>query len=112
MSKLVRSIWSTRLGLFITRRIRAAVMREARKVIGPDGEFRLMLYAEESWKDAMIEAGFDLPEAQSGCKIAFTSTREEARLLVEQAGFRVVSIALDRIFPSVVGKYVRYEYEL
>ncbi len=90
----------------------AAVMREARKVIRPDGEFRLMLYAKESWKDAMIEAGLDQPEAQSGCPVAFTYTRREAQQLVEQAGFRVVSIAQDHIFPFVVEKYVRYEYEL
>jgi SAM-dependent methyltransferase len=90
----------------------AAVMREARKVVRSDGEFRLMLYAKESWKDAMIEAGLDQPEAQSGCPIAFTYTRREAQLLLEEAGFRVVSIAQDHIFPFVVEKYVRYEYEL
>lgn len=90
----------------------AAVIREARKVIRPDGEFRLMLYAKESWKDAMIEAGLDQPEAQSGCPIALTYTQQEARLLVEQAGFRVISMTQDHIFPFVVEKYLRYEYEL
>ena len=41
-----------------------AVLRQARKVIRPNGEFRLMLYAKDSWKDAMIDAGLDQPEAQ------------------------------------------------
>jgi 2-polyprenyl-3-methyl-5-hydroxy-6-metoxy-1,4-benzoquinol methylase len=51
-----------------------AVIEEIRKVIRPCGLFRCMLYARHSWKDAMIEAGFDQPEAQSGCPIATTYT--------------------------------------
>jgi SAM-dependent methyltransferase len=88
------------------------VMRQARRAIRPDGEFRLMLYARDSWKDAMIEAGFDQPEAQSGCPIAFTYTHDEVRALLGDAGFSVVNITQDHIFPYVVEKYVRYEYEL
>lgn len=34
-----------------------AVIEDIRKVIKPDGLFRCMLYARNSWKDAMIEAG-------------------------------------------------------
>jgi SAM-dependent methyltransferase len=89
-----------------------AVVRQVRRLIRPDGEFRLMLYAKDSWKDAMIEAGFDQPEAQSGCPIAFTYTRDDVRGLLEPAGFHVVSMTQDHIFPYVIEKYVRYEYEL
>ncbi len=89
-----------------------AVLAEARRVVRPDGEFRLMLYAKNSWKDAMIEAGIDQPEAQSGCPIAFTVTRRDVRAMLATAGFEVVSIAQDHIFPYVIEKYVRYEYEL
>ena len=32
-----------------------AIVEEIRKVIRPDGEFRCMLYAKNSWKDIMIE---------------------------------------------------------
>jgi hypothetical protein len=87
-------------------------VREVRRLVRPDGEFRLMLYAKDSWKDAMIEAGLDQPEAQSGCPIAFTYTRDEVMALLEPAGFRVVSMWQDHIFPYVIEKYVRYEYEL
>ena len=88
------------------------VLAQARRVIRPDGEFRLMLYASNSWKDAMIEHGFDQPEAQSGCPIAFTYTQSEVRALLHTAGFAATDIRQDHIFPYVVEKYVRYEYEL
>lgn len=89
-----------------------AVVRQARKLIAPDGELRIMVYAKNSWKDAMINAGLDQPEAQSGCPIAFTYTPEEARAMIEPAGFAVTSITQDHIFPYVIEKYIRYEYEL
>lgn len=88
-----------------------AVLREIRKVIKPDGELRMMLYAKNSWKNIMIEGGFDQPEAQSGCPIAFTYTEEEERELHRQAGFEVTEIWQDHIFPYVIEKYVKYEYE-
>lgn len=88
-----------------------AVIREIRKVIKPDGEFRLMLYAKNSWKNVMIEGGFDQPEAQAGCPIAFTYSEAEVRELLAQGGFQATEITQDHIFPYVVEKYVRYEYE-
>jgi len=89
-----------------------AVVRQVRGLVKPGGEFRLMLYAKDSWKDAMIDAGFDQPEAQAGCPIAFTYTRQEIRDLLEPAGFQVVSMQQEHIFPFVIEKYIRYEYEL
>ncbi len=85
------------------------IVRQMRKVIKADGELRLMVYAKNSWKDAMIEAGFDQPEAQTGCPVAYTYTLEEARQLLE--GFEITSLEQDHIFPYVVEKYVKYEYE-
>jgi hypothetical protein len=73
-------------------------------------ELRIMLYAKNSWKNIMIDAGLDQPEAQNGCPIAFTYTPEEVRNLLE--GFTVSEIKQDHIFPFVVEKYVRYEYEI
>lgn len=88
-----------------------AVIREIRKVIRPDGEFRLMLYAKNSWKSVMIDGGFDQPEAQSGCPIAFTYTAEEVRDLLAQGGFAATEITQDHIFPYVIENYVQYDYE-
>lgn len=88
-----------------------AVIENIRKVIKPDGEFRSMLYAKESWKDIMIEAGLDQPEAQSGCPIATTYTRDDVRTLFDGL-FEPTSMEQDHIFPYIIEKYVRYEYEV
>jgi ubiquinone/menaquinone biosynthesis C-methylase UbiE len=84
---------------------------EIRRYMGPDSEFRIMVYAKNSWKHIMIEAGFDQPEAQSGCPVAFTYTDDEARQDLLK-GYDVVSIEQDHIFAFVVEKYVKYEYEI
>jgi hypothetical protein len=59
----------------------------------------------------MIEAGYDQPEAQSGCPVAFTYTHEEIRRELLE-GFDVCSIEQAHIFPFVVEKYIEYEYEI
>ena len=89
-----------------------AILRQARRLVRADGQLRVMVYARDSWKDAMIEAGLDQPEAQQGCPIAFTYTDAQARTLLEQAGFAAETITQDHIFPYVIEKYIRYEYEL
>lgn len=84
---------------------------QIRQLIAPDGELRLMLYAKNSWKAIMIDAGFDQAEAQFGVPIADTFTPEEVRTLMEKSGFRVETCTQDHIFPYVVEKYINHEYE-
>jgi len=81
-----------------------------RQYMSPHSELRLMIYAADSWKAAMIDAGLDQPEAQAGCPIAHTYTPIRARELL--AGFDILEMRQDHIFPYVIEKYVRYEYEL
>ena len=88
-----------------------AVIEQIRQVIADDGEFRCMLYAKNSWKTMMIEAGLDQPEAQSGCPIATVYTREMVDELLD-GQFKVTSAEQAHIFPYVIEKYVRYEYEV
>lgn len=78
--------------------------------MGPASEFRLMMYAKHSWKNIMIEAGFDRPEAQAGCPIAYTFSHDELRELLDD--FEVVDMHQDHIFPYVIERYVKYDYEL
>lgn len=85
------------------------IVRQVRQYLAPDSEFRLMLYAKNSWKNIMVEAGFDQPEAQSGCPIAFTYAQDEVRTLLKD--FEMLSLTQDHIFPYVVEKYLQYEYE-
>ncbi len=87
-----------------------AAIREILKIIHPNGELRLMLYARNSWKAFMIEEGLDQPEAQSGCPIAFTYSEEDVRKLLD--GFDIVELRQAHIFPYVVESYVKYEYEV
>jgi len=87
-----------------------AVFEQIAKVIKADGTLKCMLYAKNSWKNAMIEAGLDQPEAQSGCPIAFTYTHDEVRELLGGL-FTVTEIHQAHIFPYVIDKYVKYEYE-
>lgn len=85
------------------------IISEVRKVIADDGEFRLMLYAKNSWKAYMIEAGLDQPEAQFGCPIAYTYDEDDVKDLLK--GFDVLEITQQHIFPYKIEKYVKYEYE-
>jgi len=87
-----------------------AAFAQIRRYMGRSSELRVMLYARTSWKNIMIEGGFDQPEAQSGCPVAFTFTQSDVRELLE--GYKIADIRQDHIFPFVVEKYVKYEYEV
>jgi hypothetical protein len=67
-----------------------------------------MLYAKNSWKNIMIEAGWDQPEAQDNCPQAMTYTKQEARELFRE--FDNVHVEQDFIFPWNIEHYVKYEY--
>ena len=69
----------------------------------------LMMYAKDSWKSVMIEAGFDRPEAQSGCPLAFAFGEEDLQSLLSD--FEILDMHKDHIFPYVIEKYLKYEYE-
>jgi ubiquinone/menaquinone biosynthesis C-methylase UbiE len=88
----------------------SAAFAQIRRYMDRSSELRAMLYAKTSWKNIMIEGGFDQPEAQSGCPVAFTYTQPEVRELLE--GYKITDIRQDHIFPFVVEKYVKYEYEV
>ena len=87
-----------------------AVVREVRKLMGPKSEFRLMVYAKNSWKNFMIEAGLDQPEAQSGCPIAFTYDREAVQKLL--LGFQILEMKQAHIFPYQIPHYKKGKYRL
>jgi SAM-dependent methyltransferase len=78
--------------------------------MAPTSELRLMLYAKNSWKNIMIEAGFGQPEAQSGCPIAFTYMQDGVRDVLD--GVVIVEIKQDHISPFLIEKYIKNEYEI
>ena len=85
------------------------VIEQCSRLLDQKGTFKLMMYAKNSWKNQMIEAGLDQPEAQTGCPIAFTYSHSEIRDLLFPY-FRVESIVQDHIFPYQIEPYKRGEY--
>ena len=83
------------------------IISEIKKYMNKDSTLKIMLYASESWKNYMIEAGYDQPEAQYGCPIANTYTKDEVRKLLD--GFDV-TIEQNHIFPYQIEPYKRGEF--
>ena len=78
------------------------------QLLKPDGTFKIMMYAEQSWKKIMIDSGLDQYEAQSNCPIAFTYTNDHIRTMLRQ--FRNVQIQQTHIFPYKISEYKQYKY--
>lgn len=86
-----------------------SALRNIYSMIRPGGEFKLMMYASNSWKNACIQAGLDQFEAQSGVPIAYTYTNEEIRALL--ADFENIHIYQDHIFQWDIEQYKQYKYK-
>ncbi|MEM6552767.1 MAG: class I SAM-dependent methyltransferase [Planctomycetota bacterium] len=99
-----------------------AVLEQARRIIRPGGTLKVMVYHRYATKVLGILAGrgfrvWDLDrliaeqsEAQTGCPVTYSYTRESARDLIESAGFTAKSIDIDHIFPYRIKEYVKYQY--
>ncbi len=98
-------------------------LRELVALLRPGGTLKIMVYHRRSWKVAAIVATYgrgafwDLDrivarhsEAQEGCPVTYTYTREQARRMVEEAGCRVVDLFVDHIFAWRIPDYVNYRY--
>lgn len=70
-------------------------------------ELRIMLYAKYSWKFLTRQQ----PEAAPGCPIVHTYSKQEAKRLVELAGFKVISIKKRHIFPYKLPEYKAHMYK-
>jgi len=98
------------------------IVREISKYLAERGELRLMLYSKWSWKVALIILKYGSgafwraaelvrrhSEAQEGCPVTHAYSFTEIRELLRD--YNIVSIRKEHIFPYVVDKYVRYEYQ-
>jgi SAM-dependent methyltransferase len=86
-------------------------IEQIRNLCGPESTFKFMVYAKNSWKNALIEAGLEQPEAQSGCPIANTYTKNEISDICRRNGFEVKKIVQAHIFPYEIAPYKNYEYK-
>jgi SAM-dependent methyltransferase len=84
------------------------IIFEIKKYMNENSVLKIMLYAKDSWKNYMIESGLDQPEAQYGCPIAKTYTKQDVVELLE--GYEVLSIEQDHIFPYQIEPYKKGEY--
>ena len=84
------------------------IISEIKKYMNKDSTLKIMLYAKDSWKNYMIDAGLDQPEAQYGCPIANTYTKDEVVELLD--GYDIISIEQDHIFPYQIEPYKKGEY--
>lgn len=86
------------------------VINQLQKYMHSSSVLKIMVYAKHSWKNFMIESGLDQPEAQFGCPIAFTYTKEEIENELLGNQFKVISIDQDHIFPYQIEPYKQGEY--
>jgi len=87
-------------------------LNNIRDALVPNGEFRMLVYAKNSWKYAMIQKGLDQFEAQAGCPYARAYTKEEIYQLLNSRELEVLRIRQDHNFMYNVPKYRAGEYEL
>jgi UDPglucose 6-dehydrogenase len=74
----------------------------------PGGEFKLMMYAKNSYKYYQICSGIDQYEAQSGVPIANVYSNDEINELLQD--FQDVQIWQTHIFPWSIDEYKQYNY--
>lgn len=77
----------------------------------PNGKFKFMVYAGNSWKYAMITQGLDQFEAQSNCPYAEVYTREKVYALLNNK-FTIDCIEQDHCFMYQVDLYKQGQYKL
>lgn len=72
------------------------------------GEFKLMLYAKNSYKYSQIISNLDQFEAQSGVPIANVYTNDEVYELLSD--FKNINIKQTHLFPYKIEEYKKYNY--
>jgi 2-polyprenyl-3-methyl-5-hydroxy-6-metoxy-1,4-benzoquinol methylase len=89
----------------------------------PGGTLKIMVYHRHAWKVFAVVLRYGrgafwkteeivarYSEAQEGCPVTYTYTRDQARRLVEGAGCRVEETFIDHIFAWRIPDYVQYRY--
>lgn len=84
------------------------IISEIKKYMNENSILKIMLYAENSWKNYMIKAGLDQPEAQTGCPIANVYSIERVKKLLTD--YHILNITQDHIFPYKIKDYKKGIY--
>ena len=87
------------------------IINNVHYLLNDTSEFRFMVYAKNSWKNAMIRQGLDRYEAQDNCPLANTYTHEEINDLLSEK-FNVLNIKQDHCFMYNIPDYKKRIYTL
>lgn len=87
------------------------VINSVRAMLLPNGKFKFMVYAERSWKYAMIKQGLDQFEAQADCPYAEVYTEEKIHKLLDNK-FTIDCIEQDQCFMYQIDLYKQGKYKL
>lgn len=85
-------------------------IRSIRKLMKSTTMFKFMVYAKNSYKQALIDEGLEQPEAQFGCPIANSYTRGEIEEILKRNDFNNVSVQQCHIFPYKIPEYKNGQY--
>lgn len=85
------------------------ILEQAQLYMRPGSCLKVMVYATNSWKNYMIEAGLDQPEAQWGCPIAYTFGADELVRMIG-SGYDQIRVHQDHIFPFQIEPYKQGVY--
>ena len=98
------------------------VFEQLKQYCKPETELRIMLYSRWSWKVFWIIFGYgkgaiwkadelvrEYSEAQTGSPVTYYYSFNGVRRLMRD--YQVEKISKDHIFPYVIDRYVKYEYE-
>lgn len=100
------------------------VVRQITHYTGPQSTVKLMVYHRYSWKALWILLKYGqgrfwqwpqlisrYSEAQEGCPVTYTFTKQEIQELLARTGLRVTEVSIDHIFPYRMSEYVQYRYQ-
>jgi SAM-dependent methyltransferase len=86
---------------------------------------RIMVYYRWSWKALWILSAYgkgrfwkldrliaDHSEAQTGCPVTYSYSRETGARLLQEGGFKVQQAFVEHIFPYSIPEYVQYRYKI
>ena len=88
------------------------ILKNINKVLNISGELKVMVYAKNSWKYAMICNGLDQFEAANNCPYADVYTKTQITNLLEKNQFTVRNISQDHCFMFDVPEYKNSNYVL
>lgn len=84
------------------------IIKQIVKYMNKDSVLKIMLYSKDSWKNYLIEAGLEQPEAQFGCPIASVYDEKDIKKLLKE--FRIEELKKDHIFQYNIPEYKNFNY--